>query len=66
LRGARDAHVKWQTWGWYIVLDSIAEGDRFGKPNLSKMEGALASNFYEAMIWVGKQRHLLADTTKND
>lgn len=25
------------------------------------MEGALTSNFYEAMIWVGKQRHLMAD-----
>lgn len=28
---------------------------------MSKMEGALASNFYEAMIWVGKQRHLMAE-----
>jgi hypothetical protein len=48
-------------WGWYIVLDTIAEGDRFGKPGMSKMDGALASNFYEAMIWVGKQRHLMAE-----
>lgn len=51
-------------WGWYIVLDAIAEGHRFGKPELTKMEGALASNFYEAMIWVGKQRHLMADESK--
>ena len=28
---------------------------------MSKMEGALRSNFYEAMIWVGKQRHLMAE-----
>ena len=46
------------------MLDAIAEGDRFGRPELTKMEGALASNFYEAMIWVGKQRHLLSDETK--
>jgi hypothetical protein len=25
------------------------------------MQGALRSNFYEAMIWVGKQRHLMAE-----
>jgi hypothetical protein len=54
----RDAHNKWGVWGWYIVLDTIAEGDRFGRAGMSKMEGALSSNFYEAMIWVGKQRHL--------
>jgi hypothetical protein len=48
-------------WGWYIVLDTIAEGDRFGSSGMSKMEGALRSNFYEAMIWVGKQRHLMAE-----
>lgn len=57
----KNAHQKWGVWGWYIVLDNIAEGDRFRKPEYSKMEGALTSNFYEAMIWVGKQRHLLAD-----
>lgn len=61
----KKAHAKWQVWGWYIVLDNIAEGDRFGRPDLSKMEGALSSNFYEAMIWIGKQRHLMADESKS-
>jgi hypothetical protein len=28
------------------------------------MEGALSSNFYEAMIWVGKQRHLAIDANQ--
>lgn len=63
-RALKNAHAKWTVWGWYIVLDSIAEGDRFGRPDLTKMEGALLSNFYEAMIWVGKQRHLQSDETK--
>ena len=63
-RALKNAHQKWNVWGWYIVLDTIAEGDRFGKPEYSKMEGALTSNFYEAMIWVGKQRHLLSDENK--
>lgn len=58
---ARDSHAKWGVWGWYIVLDTIAEGDRFGGSGMSKMEGALRSNFYEAMIWVGKQRHIMAE-----
>lgn len=53
-------------WGWYTVLDAIAEGNRFGDPALSKMHGALTSNFYEAMIWVANQRHKQADTAKND
>jgi len=29
------------------------------------MEGALASNFYEAMIWIGKERHLMAEPEKS-
>lgn len=33
---------------------------------MTKMEGALASNFYEAMIWIGKQRHLMAEPVKNE
>ena len=57
---------KWEVWGWYQVLDTIAEGDRFRSSNQSKMEGAMTSNFYEAMIWLGKERHMNADVGKSN
>lgn len=60
--------AKWDTWGWLIILDDIAASNRFKQPNLTPMESALDSYFWEAMIWKGKEKHMnvnLAELNKN-
>jgi hypothetical protein len=56
VKARKEAKRKWETWGWYSILSTIAEADIFrSKANMSKMEAAMSANFYEAMIWVAKE-----------
>ena len=43
-------------WGWYLVVDAIAEGGRFQHPGLTPLHSAQSAAFYEAMLWYAKQK----------
>lgn len=57
---------KWQTWGWYNVLKSIADSGAFNKPPMSPMESAMYANFYECMIYMANEKHMNESPPKNE
>ena len=43
-------------WGWYLIVDALADGGRFTLPGYSPQDSAQRSNFFEAMIWYAKEK----------
>jgi hypothetical protein len=47
-----------ERWGWYLIVDAIAEGGRFVAGGLSPIDSANVANFYEAMMWYAKEKNV--------
>lgn len=50
-------------WGWYLILDSLADSGRFDRNGFTPLESAMISNYTEAMIWYAKEKNVADQQT---